>query len=139
VKRIEGGADVVEAAAGDPGASAPRSLRWSRRGLPLLFRSAPFPEGTRDPLTGFRAYRIAVLKRALAERNGSPLLTQKGWAANVELLLAVAPHTRRADALDVPPRYDRRQRETRFRPWTTLVDVWNVSRLARRLPRKAAS
>jgi glycosyltransferase involved in cell wall biosynthesis len=135
VKRIEGGADVVEATVGVEDDDMPRALRWSRKGLPWLLRRAPLPEGIRDPLSGFRAYRIAVLKKALAERNGSPLLSREGWAANVELLLAVAPYTRRADATETATRrYDRRQRETRFRPWDTLVDLWDVSRRARRMP-----
>jgi glycosyltransferase involved in cell wall biosynthesis len=138
VKRIEGGADVVEAVAG-LGSGTPRAQRWSRRSLPLLLRNAPIPEGIRDPLSGFRAYRVAVLKRAIAERNGSPLLTQQGWAANVELLLAVAPYSRRADALDVDWRFDLRQRDTRFRAWATMVDLWNLSRHARRLPEAAGS
>lgn len=136
VKRIEGGADVVEGTLDVETVHAPRALRWSRRGFPWLLRNAPLPEGLRDPLSGFRAYRVSVLKRALAERNGSPLLSCGGWAANAELLLAVAPHARRAEAAEVAPRFDRRQRETRFRAWSTLVDVWNLSRAARRLPRR---
>jgi glycosyltransferase involved in cell wall biosynthesis len=135
VKRMEGGADLVEAVQLDSGTAFPRAQRWTRRSVPMLLRSAPLPEGIRDPLSGFRAYRVNVLKRALAERNGEPLLRQQGWAANVELLLAVTPHTRRAEATEVVPRYANRQRETRFRPWSTLVELWNVSRLARRLPR----
>ena len=139
VKRIEGGADVVEAAITSQAADVPRALRWSRRGLPWLLRRAPLPEGIRDPLSGFRAYRVAVLKRALTGLNGSPLLTQQGWVANVELLLAVAPHARRADALDVTQRYDRRTRETRFRPWPTARELWNLARTARRVPDAAES
>lgn len=135
VKRIEGGADIVEGAHAAGGATLPRAQRWTRRSVPVLLRSAPFPEGIRDPLSGFRAYRVSVMKRTLAERNGKPLLTQQGWAANVELLLAVAPHSRRADATEVTPRYDFRQRDTRFRPWSTLVELWNLARLARRAPR----
>jgi glycosyltransferase involved in cell wall biosynthesis len=138
IKRIEGGADVVEAVAG-AGSGVPRAQRWSRRGLPLLLRNAPLPEGIRDPLSGFRAYRVGVLKRAITERNGSPLLSRQGWAANVELLLAVAPHSRRADAMDVDQRFELRQRESRFSPWTTLVDLWNLSRIARRLPEASES
>lgn len=138
VKRIEGGADVVGASATRVGEEIPRALRWSRRGLPWLLRRARLPGEIADPLSGFRAYRISVLKRALAERNGSPLFSANGWAANVELLLAVAPHVRRAESAEVSMRYDRRQRETRFRPWPTLVDIWNVSRRARRAPRAPA-
>ena len=134
VKRIEGGADGVEAAVTRETPEVPRALRWTRRGLPWLLRRAPVPEGTRDPLTGFRAYRVSVLKRAIAGLNGNPLLSQRGWVANAELLLAVAPHARRSDAWEVSQRYDRRQRPTRFRPWPTVVDTWNLSRTARRVP-----
>ncbi len=138
MKRIEGGADVVGAVALPPPPATSRALRWSRRGLPWLLRRAPLPGGT-DPLSGFRAYRVSVLKRALAERNGDPLLSRRGWAANAELLLAVAPHTRRAEQTEVRMRYDLQQRETRFRPWDTLVDVWGLSRQARRTPLPLAS
>jgi glycosyltransferase involved in cell wall biosynthesis len=137
VKRIEGGADVVDGVITEHGADVPRALRWMRRGLPWLLRSAPVPEGVRDPLSGFRAYRVSVLKRALAGRNGDPLLAHQGRAANVELLLAVAPHSRRAEFAEVGHRFDRRRRESRFRSWPTVVDIWNLSRVARRLPRSA--
>jgi glycosyltransferase involved in cell wall biosynthesis len=136
VRRIEGGADVVEAAVVEDGGQTPRALRWSRRGMPWLLRRASLPEGIRDPLTGYRAYRVAVLRKAVNERNGNALLEAEGWAANVELLLAVAPYTRRAEATEATRRYDRRTRPTRFRPWDTLVQIWDVARRARRAPRQ---
>jgi len=132
VKRIEGGADLVAATVADRGEVEPRSMRWARKAFPWLLKRAPLPEGIEDPLCGFRAYRVAILKRALAERNGSPLLTTDGWASNVELLLNVAPYARRTEATGVASRYDRRQRETRFRAWPALVQIWEVSRRARR-------
>lgn len=132
VKRMEGGADVVGGTAVAAGPEHSRALRWSRRGLPLLLGRAAFPPEIRDPFSGFRAYRISVLKRALAERGGSPLLTRQGWAANAELLLAVAPHARRAEGAEISVRYDRRERESRFRPWNALGEVWNLSRHAPR-------
>lgn len=131
LKRIEGGADVVEAAVVSEGTNVPRSLRLTRRGLPLLVRGLPVPDTIRDPVSGFRAYRVSVLKRVLADRNGAPLLTAEGWAANVELILAVAPHSRRTEGTEVARRYDLRQRESRFRPWNTLMGVWAVARQAR--------
>lgn len=134
IKRIEGGADVVEAAAENLPIPGPWTWRWTRRMMPWILRRAPLPEGVRDPASGFRAYRIAVLKKALAERNGDPLLSREGWAANVELLLAVAPYTRRVEGAEVGSRQVRRQRETRFKPWETLVQVWDVSRRGSRGP-----
>jgi glycosyltransferase involved in cell wall biosynthesis len=131
LKRIEGGADVVEAAIVSEGVNVPTSLKLTRRGVPFILRRLPVPEGIKDPVSGFRAYRVSVLKRVLADRNGSPLLTAEGWAANVELIVAVGPHSRRTEGLEVERRYDLRQRASRFRPWTTLMDVWTVARQAR--------
>lgn len=127
IRRIEGGADVVGAVVSEAG-EVPRALRWSRKGLPWLLRRSSLPELSGDPLSGFRAYRLSVLKKALSELNGNPLLSREGWAANAELLLAVAPHSRKTDAAEVSLRYDRRQRPTRFRAWQTLLELWNLPR-----------
>jgi glycosyltransferase involved in cell wall biosynthesis len=134
IKRMEGGADVVGAQLGEPTGEVPRSHRWSRRGLSWLLRRSGFPGAGLDALSGFRAYRVSVLKRALAERNGHPLLSRQGWAANAELMLAVAPHARRTEGAEVSLRHHLRQRDTRFQPWDTLFETWNVARQARRTP-----
>jgi glycosyltransferase involved in cell wall biosynthesis len=138
IRRIEGGADVVEAAIISEGAEVPRSLRLARKGMPLILRGVAMPEGVRDPVSGFRAYRISVLKRTLADRNGTRLLTHDGWAANVELMVAVSAHSRRTEALEVNRRHDMRQRPSRFRPWSTLVELWQVARQVRRQPASAS-
>lgn len=133
VRKVEGGADVVGTVVAGTDREPTRAERWARRGLPWLLSGRALPREIRDPLSGFRAYRVAVLKRALAASEGKPLLTRPGLAANVELLVAVAPHVRRADAAEVSLRYARRERETRFRAWGTVKEVWN---LARRTPRR---
>lgn len=134
VRRIEGGADVV---GGVPSAAgeAPRSHRWLRRGISWLLGRSAAPKEIRDPASGFRAYRIAVLKRTLTELEGRPLLTGSGWAANVQLLLAVAPHARRADTTDVGTRVTHPARLSRMHPWRTAMDLWRVARTA---PRRIA-
>src|SRR5262249_38274408 len=75
-------------------------------------------------------YRVSVLKRALQDRDGKPLLTRHGWAANAELQMSVAPHVRRAEAAEVRLRYTTRERPTRFRPWNTAVELGNLARKA---------
>ena len=135
IRRMEGGADVVGGTAVEAGPPHDRALRWSRKGFAWLVARAAFPREIRDPFTGFRAYRVSVLKRALAERGDARLLTREGWAANAELLLAVAPHARRAEGAEVTVRYDRRDRESRFRAWGALKEVWPLSR---RAPRRTA-
>ena len=84
-----------------------------------------------DPLTGFRLYRLIVLKRALdgLDRD-TPLLRHDGWAANVELLSAIAPYVRRSEQVDVSVDYSRRYRTSRFRP---LPELWSVFRASRKV------
>jgi Glycosyl transferase family 2 len=140
VKKLEGGADVVGSAVSGVDAELPRGMRWSRRGLPWLLGRSRLPKEGGDPLSGFRAYRVHVLRRAMQEREGKPLLTRQGWAANAELLMAVAPHARRADQAPVELRYGRRQRETRFDPWPTLREAWALRRTGGpRLAKQAAA
>jgi hypothetical protein len=135
LKKLEGGADVVGVTVTGIEGELPRGVRWSRRGLPWLLSRTPVPKELGDPLTGFRAYRVAVLRRALQDHEGRPLLTKHGWAANAELLLCVLPHVRRADGAEVSLRYTRRERATRFRPWSTALELWD---LARKAPRRLA-
>lgn len=132
IKKIEGGADVVAARVSATEPALSRGDRWARRLLPWLVRRSALPKEIRDPLSGFRAYRVQVLRRALAERDGKPLLERGGWAANAELLLAVLPHARRAEDAEVSLRYDRRDRETRFRPWSTASELWALRRVTPR-------
>jgi glycosyltransferase involved in cell wall biosynthesis len=132
LRKLEGGADVVGSLPVETGEEAPRPLRWSRKGLPWLLPRAALPRGLGDPFTGFRAYRISVLRRTFADGK-TPLLTRAGWAANAELLMAVAPHVRRGDAAPVTVRHDRHARDSRFLAWGAVREVWELRRTAPRL------
>lgn len=132
VKKLEGGADVVGSTMATVQGEVTRGMRWSRRGLPWLLSRAAVPAEGGDPFLGFRAYRVQVIRRALQEREGLPLLTRQGWAANAELLLRVAPHARRADQAPVEIRYTRRERETRFDAWAALRETWELAKAAPR-------
>jgi glycosyltransferase involved in cell wall biosynthesis len=132
VRRLEGGADLVLATPREGQGAEPRLIRWARRGVVWMVRGLPLPEGAVDPLSGFRAYRVMALKKAMAEREGEPLLTARGRSANLELLAAVSPYVRRAEVVEVEARPARRQRPTRLRAWETLVDLWHVARRVRR-------
>lgn len=130
VKRLEGGADVVGSAVAGVEGEVTRGMRWSRRGLPWLLKRSAIPREIRDPFSGFRGYRVQVLRRALADADGKPFLERAGWAANAELLVRVAPHARRAEDAEVQLRYTRRERETRFNPWDALRETWTLFRTA---------
>jgi len=136
IRRMEGGADVVGTTVAGVEGEMTRGYHWSRKGLPWLLKRAPLARELGDPLSGFRAYRVQVIRRALQDREGKPLIAGTGWAANAELLLVAAPHVRRGEAVEVSLRYTRRERPTRFRPWGTVKEMWS---LARRAPRRLAT
>ena len=128
VKRVEGGADLVVAAQPPNGKSAPRAVRWVRRGLPWLERKLELPEGVSDPISGLRAYRVGLLRKALRDQDGARVVRRDGWAASLELLQAVAPHTRRVEETEAETRYDRRVRPSRQSVWRAARDYVGLLR-----------
>jgi glycosyltransferase involved in cell wall biosynthesis len=128
IKRVEGGADLVVAAQPPNGRSAPRAVRWVRRGLPWLERKFELPVEISDPISGLRAYRVGLLKKALKEGEGGRLLSRDGWAGSLELLLAVAPHARRVEETQAETRYDRRVRPSRQSLWRAARDYVGLLR-----------
>ena len=116
VKQIEGGADVVTGRVHLEAADTPRFMHWTRRVWRGLLRRFRRGDVDGDVLSGFRAYRVIALRKALEEAGGDRLLTTDGWAANAELLEKVLPHSRRTEAVDVHVRYRRQQRASRFHP-----------------------
>ncbi|HUF65811.1 MAG TPA: glycosyltransferase family 2 protein [Gemmatimonadaceae bacterium] len=131
VRRFEGGADVVTAerahVAGMP--AAVRRLRLIGR---WLLRSRRTSLGTSDPLSGFRLYRIGVIRELLRSTGEGPLLKSHGTAADVELLLAAATVARRLESVSTNPRYDLRQRGSRLRAATQAVALFRIARAAPR-------
>ena len=126
IKRIEAGADVVATdAQTEP--TAPRSIRWGRKFLRWLLRGQEWA-AFGDPLSGLRAYRIVVLKRALDARGTSRLLTWNDVGANVELLSQTAPVARRNDVIESTIKHHRLQRASRF----TFMTAWREVRGAKR-------
>jgi hypothetical protein len=129
VKRVEGGADIVTARIRPVAADMPRAMRWSRRAWDLLLRRAR-GGGQADLLSGFRAYRVIALRKAIEALGDAPLVTSDGWAANAEMFRQVAPHARRTEAVDVQIRYGRLQRDSRFQPLRTSLDLFRLLRAA---------
>ncbi len=119
VKAIEGGADIVAGQVDEAARPLPRGpllVRRIARWLLKAVKGAPVS----DPLAGMRAYRVIVLKKALRDAGSRPLIRSDGWAANVELLGALAPHARRISEAPMTLRYDLHVRPSRFRPWSTF-------------------
>jgi glycosyltransferase involved in cell wall biosynthesis len=127
VKILEGGADIVAGVADMKGRRVPFGVKivrnLSRWPLSTVFRGAPVS----DPLSGLRAYRVIVLKKALRDGFGDrPLVRAEGWAANVELLSRLVPHARRIAEIPLEVRHDLRQRGSRFRPISTLMALMKL-------------
>ncbi len=127
IKAFEGGADVVAGSVEENGRPIPRPVKVARWMAPLVLGKAHTSAPVSDPLCGFRAYRLVVLKKALRDRPG-PLLAGEGWAANLELLGIVAPFARRIAEAPLKLRYDIRQRPSRFGTIRTLRGLLRVRR-----------
>ena len=128
IKAMEGGADVVAGVVEVNGRPTPRAVRVARRMAPWVLGKAFGGAPVSDPLSGFRAYRLIVLKKALAEFRGRPFLTTDSWASNVELLGLVAPYARRIVEAPVTLRYGVDGRPSRLRAVRTLRGLLRVRR-----------
>ena len=110
VGAIEDGADVAIASrfvAGGDDTTAPTFRRALSRGAAAVFRVALPLDGVHDFTSGYRAYRVAVLRRVM-RHYGERLIEEQGFACMVELLLKLR-HCHPAIA-EVPLvlRYDRK-------------------------------
>ena len=126
VKTLEGGADVVAGSVEKGRAVVPRPVRVARLLAPLLLGKAHRAAPVSDPLCGFRAYRLIVLRKALRAMGAGPLVNWDGWAANLQLLAVSAAPARRIEEVPVDLRYDIRERESRFSAVRTLRGLMRV-------------
>jgi hypothetical protein len=77
-----------------------------------------------------------VAKDLVRAAGDQPVVSGDGWATNVDLLLASAPHTKRIETLPLAPRWDLRPRESRVRWWPDSLALFRYARAARaRAPR----
>lgn len=127
IRRFEGGADIV---VGEPPVEPhdPKPVRRLRKLAPWLLRRLANVPGVRDPLGSYRLFRISVLRDALKLAGDAPVVHGEGWEANLDLLLATAPHARRIETVPLPPRYDLRPRESRVRPFSDALRLYRFGR-----------
>ncbi len=124
VKRIEAGADLVATEpAFDEG--TPPNVRRAHKFFRWLVRGREWAE-LGDPFSGFRAYRVMTVKRAIEARGTARLLSWEGAAANAELVAQSMPHSRRNDTVEATIHYKRLQRASRFRFFGMLSQVMGV-------------
>jgi len=128
IKRIESGADLV---LGDyrrrPG--LPRLESLARRLVALLARRRA-PSAGLEHVGTLKAMRLVTLARVLSARGNRPLLERDGWAADVELLRAVAAQARRVEVVPVTSTPQPRRRAMRSRPLRSAWEAWRTLRSA---------
>ena len=131
IKRFEGGADIVVGERTTDG-GAPQSVRRLQRVAPWVMRPFAKVAGVGDLFGALRLYRVSLVRDLLkAQQPDVRLADGPVWAANADLLMRLAPHARKVDALPLPPRYDLRPRESRVRPFRDAVDLFRFGRAAR--------
>jgi hypothetical protein len=131
VRHIESGADLALADyRRRPG--LPRLEAWARRFLGLV-AAPPAPlDRTPDFVASLKAMRLVTLARALSQRpSGHPLLTSEGWAADAELLLALARQSRRVDVVPVASAASARRPTSRVRALRSAWAAWRALRRPR--------
>lgn len=126
VRRFEGGADVVIA---DRSGSKqfPKPVRTLRLLSSILARRFTALTGVADPFSGFRLYRVSVIKDLLAPRDTPAAATAQGAGANVQLLLSASRVARRVESVPLPVNYDVRIRESRVRPMGDALDLFKFA------------
>jgi glycosyltransferase involved in cell wall biosynthesis len=128
---FDGGADLVVAESASP-KDAPTAVRRLRRVAPWLMRPFGRINGVRDPLGTMRLARVSVVREAIKRAGDTPLVSAPGWAANAELLAALAPCARRVETVALAaPRYDLRQRPTRVHAFAGAMDLLRFARMRR--------
>jgi glycosyltransferase involved in cell wall biosynthesis len=131
IKRFDGGADVVIGERPIDVPAVPQPVRALRRLAPWVVRPFVSVAGVRDPFASLRLFRVSVIRDLIKERGDAPLVQGDGWSANVDLLLGTAPLARRMETVELAPRYDVRERESRVRPWSDAMTLLRFARGAR--------
>ena len=131
IKRFDGGADVVIGERPIDVPAVPQPVRALRRLAPWVVRPFVSVAGVRDPFASLRLFRVSVIRDLIKERGDAPLVQGDGWSANVDLLLGTAPLARRVGTVELAPRYDVRERESRVRPWSDAMTLLRFARGAR--------
>lgn len=120
---IAGGADVAICSRFVPGGddrTAPLGRRLLSRGAAKLFHRALDVDGVRDFTSGYRAYRVSLLKRASAHW-GERLIEEQGFACMVELLLKLRHCRPVITEVPLALQYDRKRGPSKLKLRRTMA------------------
>ena len=142
VGALEQGAELAIASRYRPGAQqhgVPSHRRWLSAGVRRLVAGLVPVAGVRDYTCGYRAYRVALLRRA-RDRGVWPLSQERGFAAMLDVLLALGSVDARVVEVPLDLRYDERGGASKMRVAATVARTLRVvarRRLAQPRPEPA--
>jgi dolichol-phosphate mannosyltransferase len=120
---IDHGADIAIASrfvAGGDDRTAPPLRRLLSRAAAWIFRTALPVDGVEDFTSGYRAYRVALLRRAV-DHYGERLVEEQGFAVMVELLLKLRYCAPVIVEVPMVLHYDRKGSDSKLKLGRTLV------------------
>ncbi|SEQ80547.1 dolichol-phosphate mannosyltransferase [Lentzea xinjiangensis] len=123
LEQIAAGADVVICSRfveGGDDSTAPRWRRLLSRGAAVVFGRVLRVAGVQDFTSGFRAYRVSLLRRAAAHW-GERLVEERGFACMVELLMKLRHCAPVVREVPLRLRYDRKPGPSKLRLGRTLA------------------
>lgn len=129
INKIEDGADIVIASRfvdGGDDSSAPVFRRFLSRGASFIFKTFLPLNDINDFTSGYRAYRVSILKRASVHW-GETLIMEQGFACMVELLLKLRHWSPKIDEIPFYLRYDRKMGASKLKLFKTLVQYLKLA------------
>lgn len=130
VKAIDSGADIAIASrfvSGGDDSTAPFFRRLLSRGAAYCFRAAlPVDSKVRDFTSGFRAYRVSILRRAV-DHWGERLIEERGFACMVELLMKLRYCKPVVTEVPMYLEYDRKQGASKIRIMRTIFQYLKLA------------
>ena len=137
--RVRAGADLVIASRYQEGSrevGVPGRRRLLSKGARLIFRLLlPIP-GVRDYTCGFRAYRVALLRKAM-ETYGDGLIRRSGFACTDEILIKLSVLTEKIEEIPFVLRYDQKQSPSSLPLLTTILATLKLIQRGRALRKQA--
>ena len=128
VRCLERGADIAIASRfvrGGDDRTAPLHRRVVSRVGSFVFATIVPVDGIHDFTSGFRAYRISLLRRA-ADHYGERLVEEHGFAVMVELLLKLRYCAPVIVEVPMVLRYDRKGSASKLKLWRTVLQYVNL-------------
>ena len=126
LEKVRNGSDIAIASRFVPGgddSSAPLFRRILSRGAGLLFKTLLPLNGINDFTSGYRAYKISILRKASVHW-GERLIEEKGFACMVELLLKLRHWSPVISEVPLHLRYDRKLGASKLKIKKTIVQYF---------------